>query len=84
MDAARLKEDVQQATRTIQGKLAEGIGRVQERMERRVQNRGEDTRNTLSSLNGQLAGLVQEAPLMAIGAAFAVGYVIAKMARAFK
>jgi ElaB/YqjD/DUF883 family membrane-anchored ribosome-binding protein len=84
MDAARLKDDVQQATRTIHGKLAEGIGRVQERMERRVHGRGEDTRKALSSFNGQLASLVQEAPLMAIGGAFAVGYVIAKMARAFK
>jgi hypothetical protein len=53
-------------------------------MERRVQSGGEDTRKALASLNDQLAGFVQESPLMAIGGAFAVGYVIAKMARAFK
>jgi ElaB/YqjD/DUF883 family membrane-anchored ribosome-binding protein len=84
MDAARLKEDVQQATRTIQSKLAEGIGRVQERMEERVRRGGDQTRGTLASLNEQFGSFVQESPLIAIGGAFAVGYLIAKMARAFK
>jgi hypothetical protein len=84
MDAARLKEDVQHATRTMQDKIAEGIGRVQERMEHRVRQGGDQTRDTVSTLNQQFASFVQESPIMAIGGAFAVGYLVAKVARAFK
>lgn len=84
MDGAQLKEDVQQATRTIQDKLAEGIGKVQERMEQGVRRSGDQTRSALNSLNDQFGELVHESPLIAIGGAFAVGYLIAKVARAFK
>jgi hypothetical protein len=84
MDAARLREDVQHATRTVQDKIAEGIGRVQERMEHGVRQRGDQTRNALSTLNEQFGSFVKESPIMAIGAAFTVGYLIAKMARAFR
>jgi ElaB/YqjD/DUF883 family membrane-anchored ribosome-binding protein len=84
MDAARLKEDVQHATRAMQDKIAEGIGRVQERMESGLRQRGDQSRSALTSLNEQFGSFVQESPILAIGGAFAVGYMIAKMARAFK
>ena len=37
-----------------------------------------------SSLNDQFGSFVQESPLMAIGGAFAIGYLAAKLARTFK
>jgi len=84
MDAAKLREDVQQATRTIQENLAENIGRVQDRMEERVRRGVGQTESLLSSLNDEFGTFVREAPLLALGGAFAAGYVIAKVARAFK
>jgi hypothetical protein len=84
MDAARLKEDVQHATRTIQDRIAEGIGRVQDRMEHGMRQRGDQTHNALGSLNDQFGSFVRDSPIMAIGGAFAAGYLLAKMARAFK
>jgi len=84
MDAAQLKENVQQAGRSVQENLAEGIGRVQDRLEERVRRGAEDAQNVFSSLNDEFGGFVRESPLLAIGGAFAVGYLIAKIARAFK
>jgi hypothetical protein len=84
MDAARLREDVQHATRTMQDKIAEGIGRVQERMEHGIRQGAGPTRDAVSTLNQQFASFVQESPIMAIGGAFAAGYLLAKVARAFK
>jgi ElaB/YqjD/DUF883 family membrane-anchored ribosome-binding protein len=73
MDAARLQEN-----------LAEGVGRMQERLEENVRERVERTRGALSSLNEQFGSFVRESPMLAIAGAFGAGYVIAKLARAFK
>jgi ElaB/YqjD/DUF883 family membrane-anchored ribosome-binding protein len=84
MDAAQLKENVQEAGRSVQENLAEGIGRVQERMEERVRRGADQAQSMFASLNEEFGGFVREAPIMAIGGAFAVGYLVAKIARAFK
>jgi hypothetical protein len=84
MDAAKLKDDVQHATRSIQENLAEGIGRVQETLEDRFRRSGDQTSGMLTSLNEEFGNFVRESPVIALGGAFAVGYLIAKLARAFK
>jgi len=84
MDAAKLKEDVQAASRSIQESLSEGLGRVQEKMEDRMRRGADKTQTMFSSLNDEFGTFVRESPLVALGGAFAVGYLIAKMARAFK
>ena len=84
MDAAKLKEDVQQATRSFQDNLAQGIGRAQEKMEDTLRRTADQTQGMFSSMNDEFGSFVRESPLIALGGAFAVGYVIAKMARAFK
>jgi len=82
MDAATVKEDVQQAGRMFQDTLASGVGRVQEEMEERVRRGFDQTRGAVSSLNEQLGGFVRESPLVAMAGAFAMGYVLAKLTRA--
>ncbi|HJQ84491.1 MAG TPA: hypothetical protein VKA21_10470 [Candidatus Binatia bacterium] len=84
MDAAQLKETVQETARTVQENLAQGIGRVQERMEERVRRGADQTSGMFASLNDEFGAYVRESPIIAIGSAFAVGYMIAKLARAFK
>lgn len=84
MDAAQAKENVQQAARTVQENLAEGIGRVQDRMEERFRRGADQAQNVFTSLNQEFGGFVRESPVLAMGAAFAAGYLIAKVARAFK
>ena len=84
MDAAKLKDDVQQASRSIQENLAEGIGRAQEKMEDTLRRTANQTQGMFASMNDEFGSLVRESPIMALGGAFAVGYLIAKLARAFK
>ena len=84
MDAAQLKENAQEAGRSMQENLAEGIGRVQDRLEERFRRGAENAQSVFSSLNDEFGGFVRESPILAIGSAFAVGYLIAKVARAFK
>jgi len=84
MDPAQVKENVQQAGRKVQENLAEGIERVQDRMEERFRRGADQAQNMFSSLNEEFGGFVRESPVLAIGGAFAVGYLIAKVARAFK
>jgi ElaB/YqjD/DUF883 family membrane-anchored ribosome-binding protein len=84
MDAAKLKDDVQAASRSIQEGISEGLGRVQETMEERMRRGADRTQNVLTSMNEELGGFVRESPIIALGGAFAVGYLIAKVARAFK
>ena len=84
MDAARAKEEMQQAGRAIQENLAEGVGRMQEKVEETVRRNVDRTRGVLASVNEQFGGFVQESPVLAIGGAFAVGWMIAKVARAFR
>lgn len=83
MDAARQKEDIHQASRVIQENLAEGVDRVQARMEERMRRGYDQTRGAVGSLNQQLETFVRESPLVAIAGAFAVGYLFAKVARSF-
>ena len=80
MDAAQVKENVQQASRKVQENLAEGIERVQGRMEERFRRGADQAQSMFSSLNEEFGGLVRESPVLAIGGAFAVGYLIAKVA----
>jgi ElaB/YqjD/DUF883 family membrane-anchored ribosome-binding protein len=84
MDAAKLKEDVHAASRTIQEGLSEGLGRVQETMEERLRRGADRTQSMFTSMNDEFGSYVRESPLIALGGAFAVGYLIAKLARAFK
>jgi ElaB/YqjD/DUF883 family membrane-anchored ribosome-binding protein len=84
MDAAKLREDVHAATRTFQENLAAGIGRVQETVEDRLRRSADRTEGALASMNEEFGSFVRESPLIALGGAFAVGYLIAKLARAFK
>jgi len=84
MDAARMREDVQQAGEKLRGNLAEGIGKVQEKVEENVRRGVDQTRGAVTTLNEQFGSFVQESPIMALGGAFAIGYIAAKIARAFK
>ena len=84
MDAATIREDVQQASEKLRDNLAEGIGRVQGKVEENVRRGMDQTRGVLTALNEQFGSLVHESPIIALGGAFAVGYLAAKIARAFK
>jgi ElaB/YqjD/DUF883 family membrane-anchored ribosome-binding protein len=82
MDASRVREDVSQAGHQIQENLTAGVEKVQHQIEEQVRRGVDRTRGAVSSLNRQLEGFVQEAPVLAIGGAFVVGYLLAKLARA--
>ena len=77
MDGARMRENVQD-------NLAQGIGRVQERLEERVRRGADQAQGMFASFNDEFGSFVRESPVMALTGAFAVGYLIAKVARAFK
>ena len=64
--------------------LAAGIGRVQERMEERVRRGADQAQSIFTSVNEEFGTFVRESPIIALGGAFAAGYVIAKIARAFR
>jgi ElaB/YqjD/DUF883 family membrane-anchored ribosome-binding protein len=80
MDAAKLKEDA----RSIQENLAEGLGRAQEKMEERLRRGADQAQSMFASINEEFGSFVRESPIIALGGAFAVGYLIARVARAFK
>jgi len=84
MDAARLKDDVQQTGEKLRGNLAQGLGHAQEAIEENVRRGMDRTRGAVTTLNAQFGTLVQQSPLMALGGAFAIGYLAARVARAFK
>jgi ElaB/YqjD/DUF883 family membrane-anchored ribosome-binding protein len=84
MDAAKLKEDVQAASRSIQEGISVGLGRVQETMEQRVRRGADRTQSMFASMNDEFGSFVRESPIVALGGAFAVGYLVAKVARAFR
>ena len=84
MDAARIKEDVRQAGESLRGNLSEGFGRMQEKVEGIVRQGLDQTRGVMTTLNEQFGSFVRESPIVALGGAFAVGYVIARIARAVK
>jgi len=77
MDAAQMKENLQE-------NLAAGIGRAQERMEERVRRGADQAQTMFASVNEEFGSFVRESPIIALGGAFAAGYLIAKIARAFK
>jgi hypothetical protein len=79
-----MREDVQQAGEKLRGSLAEGLGHAQEAIEENVRRGMDRTQGALTTLNEQFGSFVQQSPLMALGGAFAVGYLAAKVARAFK
>jgi hypothetical protein len=84
MDAARLREDAQQAGEKLRGSLAQGLGHAQEAIEENVRRGLDQTRGAVTTLNEQFGSFVRQSPLMALGGAFVIGYVAAKVARAFK
>jgi hypothetical protein len=84
MDAARIKEDVQQMGRSVQSQVTEGASRVQETMQEGLRRGADQTRNVLGTLNQDFGSFVRESPVLALGGAFAVGYLVAKVARTFK
>ena len=77
MDAAQMKENLHE-------NLAAGIGRAQERMEERVRRGADQAQTMFASVNEEFGSFVRESPIIALGGAFAAGYLIAKIARAFK
>jgi ElaB/YqjD/DUF883 family membrane-anchored ribosome-binding protein len=70
MDVARATED-----------LKENVTKRMERAQERVEEGVAHTRDMVAVLNGQIETLVRQSPLIALGGAFAVGYLIAKLAR---
>jgi hypothetical protein len=57
---------------------------VQERVEDNVRRGLEQARGTLNSLNAQFGSFVHESPIVALAGAFAVGYLLARVARAVR
>ena len=57
MDAAGLKESAQEATRTVQENLAQGLGRAQERIEDRVRRGADQAQSVLASMNEEFGSL---------------------------
>lgn len=82
MDAARAREEVEQTGRKLQENLVAGVERVQHEIEQNVRRGVDRTRGAITSFNEQFGGFVHEAPMLAIGGAFVVGYLVAKLARA--
>jgi ElaB/YqjD/DUF883 family membrane-anchored ribosome-binding protein len=69
--------DVARATEDLKDNVTKGIERAQERVEEGMAQ----TKDLVAMLNGQVETLVRQSPLIALGGAFAVGYLIAKLAR---
>jgi hypothetical protein len=69
--------DVARATEDLKENVSKGIERAQERVEEGVAQ----TKDLVAMLNEQVQTLVRQSPLIALGGAFAVGYLIAKLAR---
>jgi ElaB/YqjD/DUF883 family membrane-anchored ribosome-binding protein len=69
--------DVARATEDLKDNVTKGIERAQERVEEKVAQ----TKDMIVTLNEQVEALVRQSPLVALGGAFAVGYLIAKLAR---
>jgi hypothetical protein len=69
--------DVARATEELKESVTKGFERAQERVEEKVGQ----TKDLVAMLNEQVETLVRQSPLVALGGAFAVGYLIAKLAR---
>jgi hypothetical protein len=84
MDAAKLKENVQEMGRTVQSQVSENFGRVKDAVQENLRGSADQTRNVLGTLNQDFGSFVRESPVLALGGAFAVGYLVAKIARTFR
>jgi hypothetical protein len=82
--ASKTKDDLWQAGRTLGENLAEGLNRAQETVQDRVRSGFEQTRGVFSTLDEEFGKFVREQPVVALGGAFLVGYLIARAARAFE
>ena len=69
--------DVARATEELKDNVTKGIERAQERVGEGVAQ----TKDLVAMVNEQIETLVRQSPLIALGGAFAVGYLIAKLAR---
>ena len=69
--------DVARATEELKDNVTKGI----ERAEKRVGEGVAQTKDLVAMVNEQIETLVRQSPLIALGGAFAVGYLIAKLAR---
>jgi ElaB/YqjD/DUF883 family membrane-anchored ribosome-binding protein len=69
--------DVARATEELKDNVTKGMERAQERVEEKVAQ----TKDLVATLNEQVETLVRQSPLIALGGALAVGYLIAKLAR---
>jgi ElaB/YqjD/DUF883 family membrane-anchored ribosome-binding protein len=84
MDAAKLKENVQEMGRTVQAQVSENFERVKDTVQQNLRGGTDQTRNVLGTLNEDFGSFVRESPVLALGGAFAVGYLVAKIARSFR
>jgi hypothetical protein len=82
--ASKTKDDLWQAGRTLGENLTEGLNRAQETVQDRVRSGFEQTRGMFSMLDEEFGKLVREQPIVALGGAFLVGYLVARAARAFE
>jgi len=73
--------DVAKATEDLKDNLTKGFERAQERVEEGVRRGAAQTKDLASMMNGQFETFVRQSPLIALGGAFAVGFLIAKLAR---
>lgn len=73
--------DVAKATEDLRENVTKGIERAQERVEEGVRRGANQTKDLATMLSGQVETFVRESPLVALGGAFFVGYLIAKLAR---
>jgi ElaB/YqjD/DUF883 family membrane-anchored ribosome-binding protein len=73
--------DVAKATEDLKENLTKSVERAQERVEEGVRRGAAQTKDVVSMMSGQFETFVRQSPLIALGGAFAVGFVIAKLAR---
>lgn len=78
MAEARNSPDFDSAAEVIQNAAASGRRALEEGLEE-AREYGEKSLDYLSQLRGQLEGFVKRDPLLAVGAAFLVGYVAAQI-----
>ena len=78
MAEARNSPDFDSAAEAIQNAAAAGRRALEEGLDE-AREYGEKSLDYVSNLRGQLEGFVKRDPLLAIGAAFLVGYVAAQI-----
>jgi ElaB/YqjD/DUF883 family membrane-anchored ribosome-binding protein len=73
--------DVAKVTEDLKDTVTKGIERVQEHVEEGARRGAAQTKDLASMLSGRFETFVRESPLIALGGAFTVGFLIAKLAR---